>query len=288
MKRPAKSKRPARRAPAPKPAGRTPAAEVRAAQERLSQALREGNRAALGELLSRDFSFVDAQGRLLARPEFFKELATLAPGPDRGVKVRDYGRVALVTGRRKSARKSGVYFVTIWVQRPAGWRALIHQDNVLAGKDESPAHAAPQPRPPDAKPPDCDNPLKAVPYRPQSAAEREIIKSFQQLETAVTRNDADAWMTHMADEFVVTRTRQHPTSKAQRAEAMRKLQAINAETWVAEVESMRLWVLGDAAVMQAQHRMPGDRRPPYRAVRIWVKRDGRWQMALSQQTTISS
>ena len=58
-----------------------------------------------------------------------------------------------------------------------------------------------------------------------------------------------------------------------------------SETWVAAVEWMNLWVFGDAAVMRADHRMPGARRPPYRATRVWVKRDGRWQMATSQQTT---
>jgi hypothetical protein len=50
---------------------------------------------------------------------------------------------------------------------------------------------------------------------------------------------------------------------------------------------MKLWVHGDAAVMRADHVMPGKRRPPYRATRIWVKRDGRWQMTMSQQTTIA-
>jgi hypothetical protein len=68
---------------------------------------------------------------------------------------------------------------------------------------------------------------------------------------------------------------------------MAKLGEINAETFVAEVLSMRLWARGDAAVMQARHEMSGGRRPPYRAARVWVKRDGRWQMAMSQQTTIA-
>ena len=29
--------------------------------------------------------------------------------------------------------------------------------------------------------------------------------------------------------------------------------------------------------MRADHAMPGQRRPPYHATRIWVKRDGRWR-----------
>jgi hypothetical protein len=92
----------------------------------------------------------------------------------------------------------------------------------------------------------------------------------------------------VADEFVVTRTRQHPTDKAARMAFMDSQKAINAETFVAEVERMRFWVFGDGAVMRADHVMPGNRRPPYRATRLWVKRDGRWQMAVSQQTTIQA
>lgn len=53
---------------------------------------------------------------------------------------------------------------------------------------------------------ECDNPLKTVPYQPTSDAERDIVKAFQQLETAVVRNDAEEWVDHVADEFVVTRT----------------------------------------------------------------------------------
>ena len=102
----------------------------------------------------------------------------------------------------------------------------------------------------------------------------------------MTHNDPEEWKNHVADEFVVTRTHQHPTDKAARMAFMATQQAINAETFVAEVTALKFWVLGDAAVMRADHAMPGNRRPPYRATRLWVKRDGRWQMAVSQQTTI--
>jgi Domain of unknown function (DUF4440) len=157
---------------------------------------------------------------------------------------------------------------------------------VLARPDAPPMHAAGTPRPMDAPPPRCANPLEVVPYKPKSQAERDIIAAFQALETAVTRNEPKAWDPHVADEFVVTRTRQHPTDKAGRMAFMATQKAINAETFVAEVVALKLWVLGDAAIMRADHAMPGNRRPPYRATRLWVKRDGRWQMALSQQTTI--
>jgi ketosteroid isomerase-like protein len=262
-------------------------AAVRDAHDALGVAMTRAGLSAAGELLAEDFSHVDERGRMRSRADALAALSELAPsGPDIDLAVRDYSDIAQVTGTRLSARGSAVYFVTIWMRETAGWRALIHQDNVLAG-NESPPHAAPQPRPAGAAPPECANPLKTLPYQPTTDAERAIIASFQQLETAVTRNDADRWVDHVADEFVVTRTGQHPTTKTQRAAAMRKLRDVNAETFVAEVASMRLWVRGDAAVMQAQHVMPGNRRPPYRAARLWVQRGGRWQMAMSQQTTMA-
>jgi hypothetical protein len=55
-----------------------------------------------------------------------------------------------------------------------------------------------------------------------------------------------------------------------------------------EIETMRLSVYGDGAAMIAVNVTPDNSRPPYRAARIWVKRNGRWQMAIDVQTTIKS
>jgi hypothetical protein len=219
-------------------------------------------------------------------------LKTLQAGPrtsGKRPKLRDYGRVVTVTGSYKSAQageRSDLYALDIWIEQPDGWKALVHHNNVLGRPDAAAVHASPVPRPPAAPPPICENPLEVVPYQPKSRAERDIIAAFQALERAVTRNDPEAWSPHVADEFVVTRTRQHPTDKAGRMAFMAEQRAVNAETFVAEVAALKFWVLGDTAVMRADHVMPGNRRPPYRATRLWVKRDGRWQMALSQQTTI--
>ena len=60
-----------------------------------------------------------------------------------------------------------------------------------------------------------------------------------------------------------------------------------AQVMVGAVESMRLWVYGDGAAMTTMQVMPDNSRPPYRATRVWVRRDGRWQMVISQQTDIA-
>ena len=263
-------------------------AALRAAAQRLDTALRTGNKAAAAKLLAGAFEFIDARGQRHTRAQLLASLKSLAPARAAGKpRLTVYGAIAMRTGARTSARKTEVYFLDVWLKGKDGWRALVRHDNVLAAADAAPAHAPSQPRPRDAQPPECNNPLAFVPYQPKSTAERAIIRSFQTLEQAVTRNDADAWVPHMADEFAVTRTNQHPTSKAERAAFMRRQQTINAETFVAEVAGMKLWVRGKAAVMRADHVMPGNRRPPYRATRVWVQRDGRWQMAVSQQTTMA-
>ncbi|HTS41075.1 MAG TPA: nuclear transport factor 2 family protein [Xanthobacteraceae bacterium] len=255
----------------------------------LGEAFRTFDRARVAKLTDAQYRFIDTAGTEHLKSAVLRNLEKLVSGgSERAVKVRDYGRIATITGVRRSEGQPDVFTLDVWVKGKKGWRLLINHDNLLAGPEQAIAHAPSKPRPHDAPPPECKNPLQFVPYRPKSKAERDIIASFQQLEQAVTRNDADEWIKHMADEFVVTRTNQHPTSKAERAAFLRRQHAINAETFVAEVKRMKIWVHGNAAVMRADHVMPGARRPPYRATRIWIKRDGRWQMALSQQTTIAA
>lgn len=264
---------------------------VLVAAKALQAAISRGDTAATDKLLSRDFTFIDAAGQVHSRRSVLASLKASPRGTSARINVGDYGRIAVVTGSYKSAQageRNDLYAVDVWIKEPDGWKTLIHHNNVLARPDAPAAHAESAPRPPEAPPPRCENPLEVVPYKPKSQAERDIIAAFQSLEHAVTRNDPDDWDPHVADEFVVTRTRQHPTDKAGRMEFMAAQRTINAETFVAEVSMLKFWVAGDAAVMRADHVMPGNRRPPYRATRIWVKRDDRWQMALSQQTTIQS
>jgi hypothetical protein len=278
-----------RRAKPSQPRKAAAKAAVLAAANSLRAAIRRGDAGAAEQFLARAFQFIDAAGRVHSRRSVLAAFKASPRGSGARIGVRDYGRIALVTGSYKSAQADecdDLHGLDVWISDDTGWKALIHHNNVLARPDAPAAHAPGTPRPANALPPRCINPCEKVPYEPKSRAERDIITAFQTLECAVTTNDAREWEKHVADEFVVTRTRQHPTDKAARMTFMNAQKAINAETFVAEIERMKFWVLGDAAVMRADHVMPGNRRPPYRATRLWVKRDGRWQMAVSQQTTI--
>ena len=189
----AKAKSPPARRPAAakprRPEPKTPSSPRRKSSRPRSE---RGNAAAADKLLARDFSFIDAAGQVHSRRSVLKALRASPRGAGTRVKVRDYGRVALVTGSYKSAQageRSDLYALDVWIKGDDGWQALIHHNNVLARPDAPTAHVSGAPRPPDAPPPRCENPLEVVPYKPKSQAERDIIAAFQALETAVTRND---------------------------------------------------------------------------------------------------
>ena len=52
------------------------------------------------------------------------------------------------------------------------------------------------------------------------------------------------------------------------------------------IQSMRLWVYGDGAAMISADGIPDDTEPLLRIARVWVKRNGQWQMAISMQTAV--
>ena len=259
-------------------------ARVLAADETLGTALRAGDRALARRLLALQFSFVDASGKAHARKDVVADLKSVAAAPATEAKVRSFGLLAMVTGRRKSARGSDVFFLDIWAKQKGVWRALVMQDVVLADAD-APAVAAAAP-PVAAKLYDCKNPCQAIPYRVRSAAEQEIIAAYQATEKAIVAHDAAEWAKHATDEFVLYGSGDAPISKAGRIAVIERQKDGNGAATVSEIQTMRLSVYGDGAAMIASHAAPDNSRPLYRAVRVWVKRDGRWQMAVSAQTSI--
>ena len=263
-------------------------AALMATGKRLGAAFKTHDTATVRKLTHPRYSHVDIDGQYHDKPEVLRNLDTLVSGGrETSTKITSFGRVAMITGLNQSAGKPDVLSLHIWVKDKPGWQLLISHNNVIAPRGASKPHHAPVPRPADAPPPDCRNPLVTIPFKPKSPAERAVIKAFQTMEKAVVHNDPKEWVKWVADGFVVYRTGQHPTTKAGRVAHITAQRKVNAETWIAEIRWMELRVYGNATVMHADHVMPGNRRPPYRATRIWVKRGGRWQMAVSQQTTIA-
>jgi Domain of unknown function (DUF4440) len=259
-------------------------AAVLAADVALGDAMRGGDKSIARKLLSLQFTFIDDDGKIYERKAFLDDLKAAAAAAPADVKVRIYGGVAAVTGKRKSAQDRDAFFLDIWAKQKGAWRALTMQDVVLAAADAP--TAAPDARATEAKPSECKNPCQTIPYRVRSPAEQEIVNAFQAIEKAVVAHDAEEWGKHIGDEFVRYRTGDAAIAKSGRIAAIERQKANNSAVTVGEVETMRLSVYGDGAAMIATHVVPDNARPPYRAARIWARRNGQWQMVISVQTAV--
>jgi hypothetical protein len=92
----------------------------------------------------------------------------------------------------------------------------------------------------------------------------------------------------VADEFVFNvKEDGNPLTKADRMNIIRKQAEGKTVTDIGTVipGTMKVWVYGNTAVM-SDEQQPTIGGNPYRAMRIWLKRDGRWQLVYSQQTVI--
>jgi hypothetical protein len=257
-------------------------AAVLAADQSLAEAMRNGDRTTARRLLSLQFTYIDENGKLYARKAFLDDLKGVASaGAEPKVKI--YGGVAMVTGRRKTARESDAFFIDIWARQRGAWRVLNMQDVVLAADDPPntpPASSG------EADKPECKNPCQAIPYRVRSPAEQDVINAFQAIENAAVAHDAEEWAKHVADEFVVYGSGRSPLTKAERVAAIEQQKQTNTTVTPSEVETMRLSVYGDGAAMIATHAVPNKARLPYHAARVWIRRNGQWQLAISVQTEI--
>ena len=176
-------------------------APVLAADSSLGEAMRAGDRAAARRLLSLQFTFVDAGGKIHVRRDFLGELKSVAAAASADAKVRSYGQLAMVTGHRKAADNDDVFFLDIWAKQKGTWRALLMQNVAAAPAEPPPAASAAAGGEP--KQHECKNPCQAIPYRVRSPAEQDIINTYQAIVKAIVAHDANEWAKHVADEFVL-------------------------------------------------------------------------------------
>jgi hypothetical protein len=257
-------------------------APLLAGETALGDAMRGGDKAAARRLLALQFSFVDADGKIYARKDFLADLKDRATAAVSSVKVRNYGLLAVVTGHRQSAHDADVFYLDIWVKQKGAWRILVMQEVAIAARD-TPAVVPAAPAA-EAPPHDCKNPCQNLPYRVRSVPEQDIITAFQAIEQAIVAHDAPEWDKHVADEFVLYRTGRPPVGKSERMAAIERQKESNATVTAGEVQTMRLAAYGDGAAMVADQTAPDQSRPPYRAARVWVRRNGQWLLAISVQT----
>jgi Domain of unknown function (DUF4440) len=248
---------------------------VKQADRAFVQAAAKADATAIGKMLDAEFTWTDADGKTLTREEVLQAVPKDALGDESGAETseRTYGQVGAVNvGRGK------IHILRMWVQRPGGWRLLVyHEVKQLDQPSTSPGSGVK----------DCENPCKTVPFKPANEAEQAIIASWQALETGVTAHDADAWAPHIAEEFVqISSNSDHPISKAGRIETLNKQKASGVGSAPSPLVSAKMFDFGDAVIMTCLHQPYSGK--PIHVSRLWIKRDGKWIMSISYQTTIQA
>jgi hypothetical protein len=255
------------------------------ADQALQQYLKKKDAKSAGTLLDQDFSWTNEQGQTRRKAQFLKDAVGGSTDSDTeyaDTKAREYGQLAVVTGTSVQKSKDRTFFARVWVKRSGGWLLLTHQDTGIVAKD------SPNPQPPAAASSqpaatDCENPCRTLPYKPKEPDKAAVVKAYQDVETAVTSHDAKTWADHVADEFVGIGRRYTgtPDTKSGR---VGQIGIVSNRVVLPKMLWGEAYVFGDAAIIIADHQPVGE--PPYRVIRVWVNRDGRWQLFHRQETTI--
>jgi hypothetical protein len=240
----------------------------------LLQAITMGDKTAVADLLDELFEFTSVDGKTLGKAETLSALSAIATA---GAGVTDvhsfhYGELGYLIGIQQNIR-----FMRVWVRRAAGWRLFIYLETPIAARAPVAAGGG-----------DCVNPCKTIPFSPKTTADKEILEVWQKLKNDEWHPNAQDWALHIADEFLLINARAE-RPKSVRVELIAKQQE-NHEIGPPgdPVESMRVFDFGaNSAVMLSVH-TPYHGGKPYYNVRVWVLRDGRWQLSMSQQTTMQA
>ena len=258
---------------------------VLGADHALQLALSKKDANAAGALLEPEFTWTDGNGQTRNRAQFLKEVAAgtvKADAPSASMYTRDYGQLAIVTFRGGAAGSSESFVARIWTKRGADWRLLLQQDTGV-GKPAGARAQSQGSASTSAGSAECDNPCRTVPFTAKTAEEGAVVKAYQDVETAVVSHDAATWAYHVADEFVGIGRRFEgtPDTKAGR---VGQIGIVSNRVILPKMLWLKVYDYGHAAVMIADHQPIGE--PPYHVIRVWVNRDGRWQLFHRQETTI--
>ena len=261
-----------------------PDEEALAADRSFTAAVIKADQASVGKLLDPEFTWTDRTGKTRSKVEILPALASFAADNDANVKVIDAGQVVLIHGNHRiPAQNATVRFIRIWVKRPQAWQLLVYQETTKAEKN--PEKRSGFGAPSNGAPVACENPCKMVPYKPDNPAEQEVVSMWQAVERTVLTNDVEAWTPNFTDDFIfVTPDGGAPLNKADRVAMITELRRTNTTLIPAEVASMKVWVLGGAAVMRSEHKPLHGK--VLHVTRLFEKHNGHWQIAFGQQTWV--
>jgi hypothetical protein len=238
------------------------------------------------------FSWVDATGTFQSRREILDsfslgtapQLLVLTTAVGVQLTTRVYGQLAFV---QVHAGRS--YSLRIFAKRNDGWRAVHVIELTQPPQGAAPASATGAAVPSEEGViTDCVNPCKLVPFRPVTPAAKAAFADWREMELGSLARNMDLWGRHVLEDVIIVDSGGNGTiSKAQRiANTLRQKQAGVRTNEVPPV----LWAHaydfgGTVLLLMLQQPYKGQ---PYYGTRIYVNRDGRYQMAVSYHTAIAS
>jgi hypothetical protein len=248
------------------------------ADRSLLSALGKFDKTETGKLLDAEFVWTDADGKSRNRAEVLGDLPTYTTDnqSDENVQTHFYGQVETVLGVHHNAR-----FLRVWVKRPTGWKEFVELDTPISART---APASVEVAPSQGN---CENPCRTVPYEPATAMDKAILADWQKTKMEEWHPDAVDWPMHIADEFLIINNTTM-RNKQERVAIAQKQQAAGVGTPGDPVTAMEIHDFGENAAVMISYHVPHRGGKPYYNVRVWTLRDGRWQLAVSQQSTIQS
>lgn len=232
-------------------------------------ALTKGDKAAANKWLDPDFNWVDSEGIMWYKDDAFRGGVKPLIAMSDGVKVIEHKYGAKVVWIQWN--EGSKYSAHFWVKRPSGWK-LLHATEIAAVPKRDfqtvePTYDIP-----------CNNPCRALPYKPISAGEKASLEEWQDQESGQAR-----WEVRVADDQdqrVVSTYGGASPSKADRIAGMNRRKAANPnapKVGAAPALWIRTWDFDDAVVMVSIQPTYGDKA--YWSSRILAKNaQGLWQM----------
>jgi len=245
------------------------------ADRTMAAALQDKNKAAVAGLLDTSFTFTDSNGKIHNEADTLRDLSGLAAmnGDETDVQTHFYGTVETVLGSHHGAR-----FLRVWVKRRSGWKLFVALDTIVTPAVRASVEIA-------AGNGVCDNPCQHVPYKPVTKMDKDILATWQKTKMEEWHYDADGWDKDIAEEFLIINNTTMRT-KAERMVIARKQQADKVGAPGDPITKMQIFDFGPKAAVMISDHVPYRGGQPYHNVRVIVWRDGRWQLAVSQQTNL--
>jgi hypothetical protein len=258
---------------------KTPAAEDAQAIVKTDQAflksVQAGDAKALAGMLDDKLEWTNTDGQTRSKGETvqnMKDFAVANGGEPSEVNAFNYGRLGYILGVQHNAR-----FLRIWVKRPSGWKLFNDLETSI------PPEATPFP----SVTGDCVNPCRAIPFTPTTEVDKGILEAWQKAKNDEWQPNPDDWVLHVADEFLIIN--RNARGKVERVSLIAKQKEKGEAGPPGDpIVTMRMFDFGDASAVMLSRHNPYRGGKPYYNVRVWIKRDDRWQLAVSQQTVIQS